>query len=219
MSFLRGTQVPGGGYARSGVPQDGVPHWPGQNGYLHPGQDGVYGVPPPQPRFKIGVPPSQDRMGCPLGRSGWGTPPPNPPGQVTLGQVMLRAVRLWQFLAGGLSCFFASSPNLTNSTLFFFTKIDLLIMRPHDVCFWAVMILTLCEHVAVVASEPRQTLTVVEVFILHGAGPSMRAGARGTWRCREAKVIQSQSFLCLCVCVCLFVLAAVFSTASAAYFT
>ena len=49
------------------------------------------------------------------------------------------------------------------------------------------MILTLCEHIAFVAGEPGQTLTAIEVFSLHRAGPSMRACARGTGRCKEAK--------------------------------
>ena len=56
------------------------------------------------------------RMGYPLARTQWGTPPPPPPpsqgrngvqlpwsGQVTLGEVMPRAVHILQFTAGGLS--------------------------------------------------------------------------------------------------------------------
>ena len=45
----------------------------------------------------------QDMMGYPLSKTGWGMPPS--PGQVLLGQVTVRAVRLLRFPIGGWSCY------------------------------------------------------------------------------------------------------------------
>ena len=81
--------------------------WPGQDG-VPPGQDRMG-----YPRKDKGTP-KQDRMGYPQPRqrnppppphthtrTGWGTPQ----GQVMLGEVTPRAVRLLRFPAGGLSLF------------------------------------------------------------------------------------------------------------------
>ena len=78
MSFLEGTPVTDGGGILHSQAGDGYcsPRW----GYPSTGQGGT-------PSW---VPPDQIRMGTPR--------------QVMLEQVMLRAVRLLQFPAGGLSC-------------------------------------------------------------------------------------------------------------------
>ena len=106
MSFLEGypsdrSQVPSWGYPS---PRCGY----SSGGYPNPSQgvpQSLVEVPQSWPGCSPGwVPPAPARSGwgTPLARSEWGPPPP---GQVTLEQVMPRAVRLLRFSAGGLSCF------------------------------------------------------------------------------------------------------------------
>ena len=96
-----GTPVTGPRSLPWGVPQSQVG-----------GTPGAWGTPQPGPvayslaRTGWGIP-SQVRMGYPLSQDGVPSPADQdglPPAQFMLGQLMLRAVRILRFLAGGLSC-------------------------------------------------------------------------------------------------------------------
>ena len=109
-SLSRGYSTPrlGGG----GVPQDGVPPWPGQDGVPYPLARSGSGTPPSPSQVRMGYLPSQVRMGyhpiqagqdgVPSPWPGLGYPPPPPR------RVMPRAVRLLRFPTGGLSCYILS---------------------------------------------------------------------------------------------------------------
>ena len=100
------TPVPPGRvpYSQLGVPQSQAGYLPARTGLGYP-SDHRTGVPPP----------GQDRSGVPTRQDKTGVPPlpgqdrtrgtPSTSRQVTLGQVMLRAVHVLQFPTGGLPCF------------------------------------------------------------------------------------------------------------------